>query len=70
MAEKTKKEAATEKRFRLLKNPNQTSEVQAYHNYDSVVIIVPKNGYHFSLDTAMDKTIEYLKTTYGFVEVN
>jgi hypothetical protein len=69
MAEKQKKESV-EKRFRLLKNPNQTAEAQTYQNYDGSYIVVPKNGYHFSLDKEMDKTIDFLKENHGFVEVN
>jgi hypothetical protein len=36
--------------------------------HDHTAIIVPKSGYCFSTDKAMDATIEHLKKTYGFVE--
>jgi hypothetical protein len=66
-----KSEKASEpKKFRLLRNPEQTSEVQVYMDQEHTAINIPKNGYHFSMDKEMDKTIQFLKDTYGFVEVN
>lgn len=58
-----------EKRFRLLKNPNQTALEQSYQLQDGSAVIVPKNGYHFSMDSAMDKHIAFLKEKHGFEEV-
>ena len=66
---KKKKLAKEGKKFRLLKNPNQTANSQVYFNEENQAINVPKNGYHFSMDKAMDKTIEFLKKNHGFVEV-
>lgn len=70
--ETTTKESKTtkeEKKFRLLKNPEQTADMQTYYAFGTEAIVVPKEGYHFSLDKEMDKTIEYLIEELGFVEV-
>lgn len=63
------KTTKVKKNFRQYKNPNQTSEVQIYFDQDHHAINVPKDGYCFSLDKEMDKSIEFLKKEYGFVEV-
>jgi len=56
------------KNYRLLKHPDQTAEIQVYYAFGVEAINVPKEGYYFSLDKSMDKTIEDLKKQ-GFVEV-
>lgn len=58
------------KKYRLLKNPNQTSELQIYYTKDNVALVVPKSGYYFSLDKSMDEVIDYLKKEKGFIEVD
>ncbi len=63
------KEKTQEKTFRLLKNPNQTALEQSYQLQDGTMITISKEGYHFSMDTAMDKSIDFLKKNHGFVEV-
>ena len=63
------KEQKQEKRFRLLKNPKQTAPEQTYQLHDGSTVVIPKSGYHFSLDKAMDKAIDFLKEKYGFVEI-
>ena len=70
--EQPKKKAVVkkqEKKFRLLKNPNQTAPEQTYYTQNQEAIVFPKDGYHFSLDKEMDATIEFFKEQ-GFVEVN
>jgi hypothetical protein len=66
---KTEK-ANVPKKYRLLRKPDQTSEVQVYMNEEHIAINVHKDGCYFSMDKEMDKTIQYLKDKYGFVEVN
>lgn len=57
------------KKFRLLKNPKQTADVETYYINGNEAVAVPKDGYHFSMDKAMDDAVEYLKKELGFVEV-
>lgn len=57
------------KTYRLLKNPNQTSESKNYFNEQNVAVVVAKDGYYFSLDKEMDATVEYFKKELGFIEV-
>lgn len=64
------KEKEKPKTFRLLRNPKQTSDVEIYYINGNEAVSVPKSGYHFSMDKAMDKAVTYLKKELGFVEVN
>lgn len=53
---------------RLLKNPNQTADAQIYYDNNHVAITIPKSGYWFSDDEAMDETVKWFIEEHGFVQ--
>lgn len=51
---------------RIIINPKQTQQKALYSNQDGVKVLFDKdNGYAFSDDASMDKTIEHFKK-FGF----
>lgn len=70
-AEAVKKNATKEKprKFRLMRNPNQTAAEQTYSDQNNCAVVVPRTGYYFSMDKEMDETVEFFKKEHGFIEV-
>lgn len=55
---------------RLLQNPKQTADAQIYYDNNHVAITIPKEGYWFSDDEAMDETVNWFIEELGFKQVN